>query len=82
MSLLLLIGPSDGPNFAGALCAETDPDLFYPEKGGSTRQAKQLCNACEHVTACLTWALEHDERMGVWGGLSERDRRKIRKEAS
>ena len=58
-----------------ALCAETDPEAFFPEKGGSTREAKQVCRSCEVRAECLAYALEHDERFGVWGGLSERERR-------
>lgn len=60
-----------------ALCAQTDPELFFPDKGGSTREAKDICRACPVVDQCLTWALEHPQRYGIWGGTSERDRRKI-----
>lgn len=63
---------------ASALCAQTDPESFFPEKGGSTRSAKDVCRACDVRTACLQAALDNDERWGVWGGLSERERRKIR----
>jgi WhiB family redox-sensing transcriptional regulator len=62
-----------------ALCAETDPDAFFPEKGGSTREAKHLCTACTVRPECLAFALAHDERFGVWGGLSERERRRLRR---
>ncbi len=61
----------------GALCAQVDPELFFPEKGGSTRDAKQLCRACDVREACLEYALEHEQRYGVWGGLSERERRRM-----
>jgi WhiB family redox-sensing transcriptional regulator len=61
------------------LCAETDPESFFPEKGGSVREAKQTCMACEVRTDCLTYALEHGERFGVWGGLTERERRQLAK---
>ena len=64
-----------------ALCAETDPEAFFPEKGGSTRDAKKICTSCEVRTQCLEYALENDERFGIWGGLSERERRKLRKRA-
>lgn len=60
-----------------ALCAQTDPDLFFPEKGGTTAAARRVCRACEVRTDCLEWALENGERYGIWGGLSERQRRKI-----
>ena len=62
-----------------ALCAQTDPEAFFPEKGGSTREAKKVCRTCEVRTECLEYALEHDERFGIWGGLSERERRRIKR---
>lgn len=64
-----------------ALCAQTDPEAFFPEKGGSTREAKRICSGCEVRAECLEYALEHDERFGIWGGLSERERRKLKKRA-
>jgi WhiB family redox-sensing transcriptional regulator len=60
-----------------------DPETFFPEKGGSTRDAKRLCNGdgdtapCPVRERCLDYALDHGERFGVWGGLSERERNKI-----
>ena len=64
-----------------ALCAQTDPEAFFPEKGGSTREAKRVCLSCEVRGDCLEYALEHDERFGIWGGLSERERRRLKKQA-
>jgi WhiB family redox-sensing transcriptional regulator len=64
-----------------SLCAQTDPEAFFPEKGGSTRDAKRICTSCEVRTQCLEYALENDERFGIWGGLSERERRKLKKRA-
>jgi WhiB family redox-sensing transcriptional regulator len=64
-----------------ALCAQTDPEAFFPEKGGSTREAKRICQGCEVRDECLEYALMHDERFGIWGGLSERERRKLKKRA-
>jgi WhiB family redox-sensing transcriptional regulator len=64
-----------------ALCAQTDPEAFFPEKGGSTREAKRICQGCEVRSECLEYALAHDERFGIWGGLSERERRKLKKRA-
>ncbi len=61
-----------------ALCAETDPEAFFPEKGGSTREAKRVCVGCEVRAECLEFALRNDERFGIWGGLSERERRRLR----
>ena len=62
-----------------ALCAQTDPEAFFPEKGGSTREAKRICQGCEVRDACLDYALAHDERFGIWGGLSERERRRLKR---
>ena len=64
-----------------ALSAQTDPESFFPEKGGSTREAKRVCTTCEVRDDCLEYALAHDERFGIWGGLSERERRKLKKRA-
>lgn len=62
-----------------ALCAQTDPEAFFPEKGGSTREAKRICQGCEVKHECLEYALAHDERFGIWGGLSERERRRLKR---
>ncbi|WP_029068395.1 WhiB family transcriptional regulator [Jonesia quinghaiensis] len=64
-----------------ALCAQTDPEAFFPEKGGSTREAKRVCTACDVKAECLEYALANDERFGIWGGLSERERRKLKRRA-
>ena len=64
-----------------ALCAQTDPEAFFPEKGGSTRDAKRICTTCDVRTECLEYALRNDERFGIWGGLSERERRKLKRRA-
>jgi len=66
---------------ADSLCAQTDPEAFFPEKGGSTRDAKKICASCDVRAQCLEYALSNDERFGIWGGLSERERRKLRKRA-
>jgi WhiB family redox-sensing transcriptional regulator len=60
-----------------ALCAETDPETFFPEKGGRVTPAKQVCMGCEVRTQCLEYALDNDERYGIWGGKSERERRRL-----
>lgn len=63
-----------------ALCAQAGPEFFFPAPGSSTREAKQLCGACEGRVACLEYALTHDERFGVWGGLSEKERFRLRRQ--
>ncbi|HUH06492.1 MAG TPA: WhiB family transcriptional regulator [Egibacteraceae bacterium] len=65
-----------------AKCLQADPDTFFPEKGGSTREAKRICIGCEVRDECLEYALANDERFGIWGGMSERERRKLKRLAS
>ncbi len=64
-----------------ALCAEVDPEAFFPEKGESAAAAKRVCAACEVRADCLQEALDRGERFGVWGGCSERERRALAREA-
>ncbi len=63
-----------------ALCAQTDNDIFFPEKGGSTREAKQVCSNCEVRSECLEYALRSGEQFGIWGGLSKAERNRLRKQ--
>jgi WhiB family transcriptional regulator, redox-sensing transcriptional regulator len=80
--LLLIDGTDEEAEWTErALCAETDPEAFFPEKGGSTREAKKVCLSCDVRNECLDYALAHDERFGIWGGLSERERRRLKKSA-
>jgi WhiB family redox-sensing transcriptional regulator len=65
-----------------ASCKETDPEAFFPEKGGSTREAKRVCARCEVKAECLKYALGTRQPYGIWGGLSERERRKLRNKLS
>ncbi|HET9653825.1 MAG TPA: WhiB family transcriptional regulator [Kineosporiaceae bacterium] len=65
-----------------SLCAQTDPEAFFPEKGGSSRDAKRVCASCEVRVECLNYALDHEERFGIWGGLSERERRRLKRRAA
>jgi WhiB family transcriptional regulator, redox-sensing transcriptional regulator len=62
-----------------ARCAEVDGEIFFPEKGGSTRAPKKICEGCEVRAECLGYALESRELHGVWGGLSDRERRHLLK---
>ncbi|WP_304518591.1 WhiB family transcriptional regulator [Cellulomonas sp. C5510] len=82
-SVLPLFGAPEDDGIMGwqerALCAQTDPEAFFPEKGGSTREAKKVCSGCDVRGECLEYALAHDERFGIWGGLSERERRKLKR---
>ncbi|HEV2928426.1 MAG TPA: WhiB family transcriptional regulator [Propionibacteriaceae bacterium] len=62
-----------------ANCRGVDPDLFFPERGASTREAKEVCAGCVVRDECLEYALVFGEKFGVFGGKSERERRRIRK---
>ena len=61
-------------------CLGVDPDLFFPERGASTKDAKAVCQGCVVREDCLEYALTNREKFGIWGGLSERERRRIRRE--
>ena len=63
-----------------ANCLGVDPDLFFPERGASTREAKAVCKGCEVRDDCLEYALANGEKFGIWGGLSERERRRVRRQ--
>ena len=63
-----------------ANCLGVDPDLFFPERGASTKEAKAVCQGCEVRADCLEYALANGEKFGIWGGLSERERRRIRRQ--
>ena len=62
-----------------ANCLGVDPDLFFPERGASTREAKEVCRGCVVRLECLEYALQNGEKFGIWGGMSERERRRIRR---
>ncbi|MBB3024119.1 WhiB family transcriptional regulator [Trueperella pyogenes] len=63
-----------------ALCAQTDPDIFYPEKGGSTAPATSICKNCSVRAECLEYAVTNDIRHGIWGGTSDNDRKRMARE--
>lgn len=77
--LMLVELDDDAAWMDDALCAQTDPEAFFPEKGGSTRAAKSVCAACPVRQECLNYALEHRETSGIWGGLSAQERRDLLK---
>ena len=58
------------------VCAQTDPEAYFPDKGGSTREAKKICWRCPERRRCLRTALDAQERFGIWGGTSERPARR------
>jgi WhiB family redox-sensing transcriptional regulator len=60
-----------------AACRGLDPTIFYPVSEEECGPAKAVCELCDVRQSCLEWALGSREREGVWGGASERDRRRI-----
>lgn len=69
-----------------ALCAQTDPEAFHPDKGRSAAAAKRICSSCDVREKCLEWALtlsaREDAGAGVLGGLSPRERLSLRRNAA
>lgn len=67
-----------------ALCRDEDPELFFPVGTGGPAlaqiaEAKAVCRRCPVISECLTWALETGQDAGVWGGMSEDERRALKR---
>lgn len=60
-------------------CRGVDPNLFFPVRGESTAAAKAVCRECPVRQECLEWALANNETHGIWGGASERERKRMRR---
>ncbi|MDQ3680942.1 MAG: WhiB family transcriptional regulator [Actinomycetota bacterium] len=60
-----------------AACRGVDPDIFYPVADEDAEPAKAICDQCTVRQACLEYALANRERDGIWGGATERERRRI-----
>jgi WhiB family transcriptional regulator, redox-sensing transcriptional regulator len=65
------------PELAGELPCQAGPDLFFSADRADIKRAKRICLDCPALAACREWALTRPEWYGVWGGLSERERRRI-----
>ena len=70
--------------FEVPLCAQVGGDLFFPENENegklvrlSIASAKSICRGCQHIVECAEWGIRK-ERFGIWGGLTDSDRRQIR----
>lgn len=71
-----------GPwTFTSALCSQVDTELFFPDRGDApgARMAATICGSCIHKADCAEWGI-NNEMFGVWGGLNENDRRRIRRQ--
>jgi WhiB family redox-sensing transcriptional regulator len=68
------------PWMQDARCAETDPEIFFPEKGGSTKSAKRVCAECTVRVQCLAFALRTKQDEGIWGGKSALQLKELRKD--
>jgi WhiB family redox-sensing transcriptional regulator len=79
MSIEALIDESERTWHSRANCMGVDPDLFFPERGSSTREAKEVCRGCVVRDDCLEFAIANGEKFGIWGGMSERERRRVRR---
>ncbi len=79
MDIQALIGEGPRAWQARANCMGVDPELFFPERGSSTREAKEVCRGCVVRDECLEFAIANGEKFGIWGGMSERERRRVRR---
>lgn len=72
----------DGPGawLADGMCAQTDPEIFHPTKGRANSTAKKICAACPVLRACRDYAINNSRVSGIWGGMSDLERRKARQE--
>ncbi|MGZ0200557.1 WhiB family transcriptional regulator [Streptomyces sp. RM1] len=81
------VSTAAAPERPRAACVDEDPDLFFPvgDSGPALIQedeAKAVCRRCPLIESCLQGALERGEAAGVWGGLSERERRSLKRRAA
>jgi WhiB family redox-sensing transcriptional regulator len=81
--ILLPVPPGDLelPVLPGALCRGQDPGWWFPGPGRGAEEAKAVCSACPERTECLDWAVQADERDGIWGGTTPGERTQIRRAA-
>lgn len=80
VALMTAVPGEDLPWESMALCAEVDPEIFFPERGASAAPARRICRACEVRPECLDYALEHDEQWGVWAGTTRDERLRLKRQ--
>lgn len=74
--------PETEPWMDHANCLGCDPSLFFPDRGDTTKEAKAVCAGCVVRLDCLEYSLANGEKWGIWVGLSERERRRVRSQRS
>jgi WhiB family redox-sensing transcriptional regulator len=74
---ILLEGILAPPDRDGAACAGVDPELFFPDRGDSGERAVAICHSCPHLAECREYGM--DEEYGIWGGLTERNRARVKR---
>lgn len=62
-----------------ALCAEVGTEMFFPDFGQTPHHAKKVCSRCDVTNECLQYALSETTIYGVWGGTTETDRRRMKR---
>ena len=77
--LAMLAAPitEERPWVVFSACRDKDSDLFFPESRGAEKQALSICATCPVQIECLEYALEADIRFGIWGGMNEKQRRRL-----
>lgn len=69
------------PNYSrpGICEGHDDPDIWHSNKRIEQAEAKRICGLCPVRDECLTWALDHNEPEGIWGGLDPKERKRLRR---
>ena len=77
-----LLSAADQDWRAKGLCSQSDPDLWFSVGALDHKQAKLICGQCEVRQQCLQYAVSAPVEHGIWGGLTERERRKVRRNSA
>jgi WhiB family redox-sensing transcriptional regulator len=78
----IAVGPQNNRWMALGKCRDMDPSVFFPSDGVGVRTAQLICAECPMKSQCLEYALDNRMDDGVWGGTSERERRRILRSAA
>ena len=74
-------GPLRFPHLPGALCAQSDPDLWHPAENALAAHqiAKDICRQCPELSPCAAYAIADPSLRGIWGGMGTKERQKARR---